>query len=89
MDEHNKHLVFHILLLLWYTPYWHGLKLPTEDKLLIAKNSKPIRICPKKSVQHLVWRKNIVVSFQILMAQRLTHGKIIVETESVLLKYWD
>ena len=88
MDEHNKHLVFHILLLLWYTPYWHGLILPTEDKLLIAKNRKPIRIC-QKSVQHLVCRKIIVVSFQILMAQPLTHGKIIVETDSVLLKYWD
>ena len=48
MDEHNKHLVFHILLLLWYTLYWHGLMLPTEDKLLIAKNSKPIRVCQKK-----------------------------------------
>ena len=85
MDEHSKHLVFHIHLLLWYTPYWHGLMLPTEDKLLIAKNSKPIRIC-QKSVQHLVCRKIIVVS-QILMAQPLTHGKFIVETESVLLKY--
>ena len=86
MDEHSKHLVFHIHLLLWYTPYWHGLMLPTEDKLLIAKNSKPIRVCQKKCTTFSV-QKDYCGVFQILMAQPLTHGKFIVETESVLLKY--